>query len=730
MSERATQELISNARGLVAQGNLDGAERLLADAARSPAGRDDAALNHLFGQVLHDLGKLDRAITHYRRSVRLDGANAELHRDLGVAYESKSWLREATECLREAVRLDPGDELAQGYLGRVLRAQGDTVPALRHFARAAWLKVTRPFRPAGKVPAEPARAAPAEPPALAQAKADFEAKRLPAAERALRDLIGRGEGSAQSLALLAKVCAKTKRLDEGLRYVDAAIAEDPQNAEWWVLKGELQFGSERLDEAAASLEAALERDRGHAKACAHLALVEQRRDRMERAEELSKRARELDPLSAHVNNARGYVLLAQERFDEADACCRDAIRLEPASAGPYLNLAHSLKERGRIEEAREMVAKGADRLSDEAASYCHLAGFEMDMGQIDDAIEHARQALMVDPGHPDAHMALANLLLLSGRHEEGWREYEWRKRYRRQAAIHEFFRARLQNVRQWAGAPLEGKRLLVHCEQALGEQILFSSCLPALTGRAAAITLLCDERLRELFARSMPQLAVTAVCRGDQLSDYQPNGQCDFWCALGSLPSALRLAGSAIPPAVSYLVPDAGRVQRWRERLRSAGSGLKVGISWRGGVIATGRFKRSMELAVLRPLLEVPGVTWISMQYTKSADEIAQFRKATGIEVLHWQEAIDDFEEHAALAAALDHRISVCNTLVHLSGAMGLRTWVLSPPATIWPYGLGTRMPWYPSVTIYRQRRYKDWSEPIAAAVRDLRALVQESQPR
>jgi hypothetical protein len=113
------------------------------------------------------------------------------------------------------------------------------------------------------------------------------------------------------------------------------------------------------------------------------------------------------------------------------------------------------------------------------------------------------------------------------------------------------------------------------------------------------------------------------------------------------------------------------------------------------------------------------------MQYTNAADEIASFRDQTACNVTHWQDAIDDFEQHAALAAALDHRISVCNTLVHLSGAMGLPTWVLSPPATIWPYGLGDRMPWYPSVKIYRQRRYKDWSGPISQIARDLRALVE-----
>jgi tetratricopeptide (TPR) repeat protein len=711
-------------RKCVAEGDLAGAEKLLNDVARTPAGREDAELNHLFGQVLHDLGKLDRAITHYRRSLRLVPANAELHRDLGVAYETKSWLKEATECFREAVRLDPDDDLAHSYLGRVLKAQGEITSALRHFTRAASLKVTRPLRALWR---REKAAAPSESEKqghLAEARAAVEARRLPEAESKVRALIESNERDADALALYARICGKTNRFDQGIQYAQRAIAAQGANADFHVTLGELLFGSERFDEAAVSFEAAIRLDAEHATAWANLALAEQKRDRAEEADRNSRRAIELDPASAHVSNVRAYVLLSAEKFKEAEPYCREAIRLEPGSSGPYLNLAHSFKEQGRIDEARAMVGQGARRLSDEATSYCHLAAFEFDMGQIDEAIEHTRRALMLESGHSDAHMTLANLLLLSGRYEGGWQEYEWRKRYRRQAVVHEFFRARLGRFRQWAGTDLEGKRLLVHCEQALGEQILFFSCLPELVRRAKSTTLLCDERLQKLFSRSLPQIRVVAVCREDQLHDYQPEAEYDYWCANGSLPGLLNLRAPRIPPATAYLKPDDAKVERWRARLAGLGPGLKVGISWRGGVIPTGRFKRSMDLATLRPMFEVPGVHWVSMQYTKVAEEIALLREATGIEITHWQEGIDDFEEHAALAAALDHRISACNTLVHLSGAMGLRTWVLSPPATIWPYGLASRMPWYPSVTIYRQKRYKDWSEPIANAARDLRALA------
>ena len=715
---------LDDARQRIGAGDLDGAEKLLGDAARKPEGRGDARLNHLYGQVLHDLGKLDRAITHYRRALRLAPGAAEMHRDLGVAYESKTWLKEATECFRQAVRLDAHDELAHSFLGRALRAQGQNAPALKHFARAAWIKLKRPFGAHGMKDVPPPEARAARDSRFEEAREAFGARRFAEAEAGARALLEANPRDAEALALVARVCGKTNRVEEGIHYAARAVDAHPKGADAHVVLGELLFRAERLDEAAASLHSALTLEPENARAWAGLALVEHRRERQAEAEQHARRAMELDPGSGQVNNVCGFVLLSGEQFAQAEPYCREAIRLEPDQAGAYINLAHSLKERGRVEEARESLRQAAERLSDEARSYCHLAGFEMDMGDIEAAIEHARRALIHEPGHVDAHVTLANLLLLAGRYDEGWLEYEWRARYRKQAAVHDFFRKRLHGTRQWVGTALDGKTLLVYSEQALGEQILFSSCIAEVASRAKSVTLLCDERLVALLQRSFPQVRVAAAHRGDELRDFRPDARYDLYCAAGGLAGLLKRSRGTIPGAAGYLRPDAAKVQRWRARLAALGPGLKVGISWRGGVIATGRFKRSLDLELLKPLLETPGVRWISMQYTRSQDEMARLRAQHGIELEHWPEGVDDFDEHAALAAALDHRISVCNTLVHLSGAMGLRTWVLSPPATIWPYGLGAQMPWYPSVTIYRQRRYKDWTEPVSRVAADLRALV------
>jgi hypothetical protein len=104
------------------------------------------------------------------------------------------------------------------------------------------------------------------------------------------------------------------------------------------------------------------------------------------------------------------------------------------------------------------------------------------------------------------------------------------------------------------------------------------------------------------------------------------------------------------------------------------------------------------------------------MQYGDCESEVAAFAARTGTLIHHWREAIDDLDETAALMCALDLRISVCNTQVHLSGALGREVWVLTPFVPDWRYGLeGEGMPWYPAARMFRQHAAGDWSVPLAA---------------
>jgi predicted O-linked N-acetylglucosamine transferase (SPINDLY family) len=475
------------------------------------------------------------------------------------------------------------------------------------------------------------------------------------------------------------------------RSARAALALDARSTAAQVNLGAALEGRGKFAEAAEHYRAAIAVDPDCIPALANLAAVCLREGALEEAERSIERVLRLSPDYAEAHLRHGNILLERRLVDRAAQSFREALRLEPASVVAQCSLGYSFDIQGRLEEA--------------------MACYE--------------SALAQDPENVQAHLNRSAIWLLREEFGRGWEEYEWRLRNPLQAPVHERFRLPL-----WDGAPLAGRRILVYAEQGLGDEILYASCLPELIAQAAHCVIDCDPRLAGLFRRSFPQATVHGGGQTDApdwLAEAGP-GPLDVKIPIASLPRHLRKDASAFPHRAGYLQADAGRLAAWRERLRGLGPGLKVGLSWRGGVAQTSRGSRSMSLADLLPILREPGATFISLQYGPCGDELAELRAQHGIDILHWPEVIDDYDETAALVAALDLTLSVCTAVVHLAGALGRPVWVMTPIRPEPRYGLlGERMRWYPSARMFRQRQYGDWQPVIASVAQALPRFAEEA---
>jgi hypothetical protein len=252
--------------------------------------------------------------------------------------------------------------------------------------------------------------------------------------------------------------------------------------------------------------------------------------------------------------------------------------------------------------------------------------------------------------------------------------------------------------------------LLVYGEQGLGDEIMFASCLPDVLQQDGEVIVECDPRLAPLFQRSFPSARVHGRASNedtDWLSAVEP---IDVQIPIGSLPSLYRRSLSAFPARGGYLQAEPSRVAYWQERLSALGPGRKVGISWRGGTVSSRRDIRSIALAQWLPILQQPGVEFVSLQYTDCADELADLQVQHGVTVHHWQEAIDDYDETAALVTALDLVVSVCTSVVSLCSALGRPVWVLVPSSPGWIFmHAGDTTPWFPCASLVRQQQAGDW---------------------
>lgn len=491
----------------------------------------------------------------------------------------------------------------------------------------------------------------------------------------------------------------------------------PGSADVWNELGLIEILLGNYDNASESLNTAVNIEPEHAEAWNNLGLIAARRGEVQAARRHFLRATFIRPdyYVALVN--LGIALRNLEQIEEAEDALRRAIGMQPGEKGALLALAGVRQDKGDLEGADETLERALVSAPGDPDALTALSDLRLHQGDVEGAESAARAALRADPEHAEAGLALAHAQLSRMDFAAGWDSYEARLR------VHSGV-ARVTPFARWQGESLAGRAIYVYGEQGIGDEIMFASCLPDLVARGARCVLHCEPRLRKLIGRSFPSIEFLENPRQVQASGDADSAGIDFVSPIGSLPRFLRRSEADFP-GTAYLAADAVKSARWSDRLNELGTGMKVGIAWRGGLARTGRAQRSLSYRDLRDLLGVPGVRWVSLQHRYRTDAESAELQGTDIAVAQWPDALDDMDETAALMTSLDLVITVCSSLVHLGGALGCPVWVLTPSAPPWRYlRSGPAMPWYRSVRLYRQGEDSGWERPIAAVTGDLRRLV------
>ena len=596
----------------------------------------------------------------------------------------------------------------------------------------------------------PGKAAPAasdapRPGALDSARALLDARRLDEALSEVERLLGADPAQVDAMVLKAAILRRQRKLAEAKHLLEAVLileprcaeawlelgtcyrleddpfwaryylrlanAADPARADVWNELGLIEITLGNYEQAEESLEHTVNRNPDLAEGWNNLGMLLGRRHDLENARRHFLRAVYLKPEFYMAACNLGLVNRELERFEDAERELRRALELDPQPTTARLNLAGVLQDSGRLDAAREMLETAHGEAPQNADVLTAMSAVALRLGEGARATQLAEQALGCAPDSPDARLALATAQLARGDFAHGWENYEAR------LASGQGMQRKFP-IARWNGEDLRGKRIFVYGEQGLGDEIMFASCLPDLLRRGAHCLLDCTPRLRPLMHDAFPEVEVLESPTRPESPGVMDVGA-DVCAPIGSLPRFLRTTREDFAGGRPYLKADAQRVAAWRERLAGLGDGLKVGLSWRGGLARTGRSNRSIAIEALQPLLQTAGVRWVSLQHDARPDELSDLAAGHANGVAHWPEAHAEIPETAALIEALDLVVTVCSTIVHLSGALGRQALVMTPRGPEWRYLLeGASMPWYASVELIRQRQRDDWSD-VLAAVRD-----------
>jgi tetratricopeptide (TPR) repeat protein len=628
------------------------------------------------GQALKAASRSGEAERAYDQAIRLDGMNALARMGLG---ELKIATRRPEEAVREfelALKRQPTLVAAHLGLGNALAVMGRNEQALERYEQ------TIALRP-----------------------------RLPEAEFAAGFVLAR-------LGKLKQAEARYRR----------ALVLRPDFAAAWMNLGSLLREQGREVYAEAALLRAVELRPDLIAGWINLAILERERRRPVEAEAHLRKAFWLNPEQVET-----LVAWCQFRASERDlagawewlrwALARDTAHAEAVNMQGILLHAES-----RFAEAIEAFER-AEALGHRAAA-SNRGNSLLDMGRMDEALRAHETAVEHDPSHPGALYNLALTRLRLGDWERGWPAYEARWRFRE---VHRSPRVFRQP--RWQGEPLEGRRVLLHAEQGLGDTIQFCRYATLVAARGGVAILQVQAPVERLMG-SLP--VVRAGHAETALLGAKPP-EFDLECPLLSLPAVFGTTVETVPWPGAYLGTDSELA--FEKRVRSphvrpnphpnshfAERPLRVGLCWAGNPRYKADRQRSMELETLLPLLRTPGMNWISLQKGPAAGQLASLSG----KVFVWDGSSQerDLAETAALVATLDLVVTTDTCIAHLAGAMAKPVWILLPHLGDWRWMQEIETtPWYPTARLMRQREPGDWAGVLERVIAGLRAFPRSQRP-
>jgi len=511
--------------------------------------------------------------------------------------------------------------------------------------------------------------------------------------------------AAQAELALGDALRALGRPGEALAAYDRALAADAARAWAHAGRGAALRALGKMREAVAAQERAVALAPADAGLRFGLGVALQAAQALEAAEAAYGAALALDARHAPSRANLAFVLGALGRHEESLVAADEALSLAPGLAEAQGARASALRATGRAEEALAAIDAALAHAPGSAPFHANRANVLRDLGRLAESREAHDRAIALQPGLADARRNRAMLMLLAGEWEQGWREWEWRKRSSEPSG--DRFPARPA----WTGAEdPAGRRVFLHWEQGFGDTIQFCRYAPLLAARGARVVLSVQEPLLRLAASLAPGIEVVGGAR-------EPAGGFDLHCPLMSLPLAFGTTPGSVPPPAQLRAPPALEAA-WATRLGPRDGRPRIGLAWSGRPSHANDRNRSLPFAALAPLLG-PDARWICMQQEiRQADEAAL--RAHG-RVEHLGVELGDFADTAALLAQLDLVVSVDTAVAHLAGTLGLPLWLLLPRDPDWRWLVGREdTPWYPSARLFRQASPGGWAgvlDRVAAAL-------------
>jgi hypothetical protein len=245
--------------------------------------------------------------------------------------------------------------------------------------------------------------------------------------------------------------------------------------------------------------------------------------------------------------------------------------------------------------------------------------------------------------------------------------------------------------------------ILYYLEGGLGDQIHALRYIKDINRRGCDVIVACSP---ELFP-------VVRCCEGVKtIVQHEAAGGVyhDWWVP----------AMSVLLP-LGYEYPDiSGKPYIPRISVPKNGKKPTIGIRWWGNPKFEHEQNRRFPLKPFFKAFEGIDADFVCLQRDEGADEAPPWMRRV---------RLDSWEDTRAELSKCDLVVSSCTSIAHMSGAMGIDTWIIVPVLHYYLWAVpGNQTPYYDSVRLFRQTKYGSWSAPMSELKTELNARYSKKE--
>ncbi len=644
------------------------------------------ALLECFGTLLLKMGKFERGLRVYDKSLSIDNTQSHIYSNRGIAFQELKQYRQALSSFEQALTLKPDNVDAYLNRGNLLQELKDFAGAVASYDQVIALKddYAEAYYNRGN--------------------ALKELKRFVAALTSYEKAVALKPSYAEAHSNYGNVLKELGRFEEAVSCYDKAIALNPKYAKAYSNRGVVLLALKRYSEAASNFDTAISLEPGYVEAYVNKGNVLKELDQDSSALASYQQAISLKRDYAEAYCSCGLVLQKLRQFSDALSSFDKAITLKPDFAEACLNRGNVLRQLGQLPEAIRSYEQAIALKADYAEAFSNMGNTLTRLKHFSEALECFQRSISLKPDFAESYWNKSLLLLLLADFQQGWALYEWR-----------FQQEKLGNALRNYSQPryfdqdLNHQTILLYAEQGLGDTIQFCRYAKLLADSATQVILEVQPSLLPVLLTLDPRITV--------LASKTNHSRFDYHSPLMSLPLVFKTMPDTIPAEESYLSVNPGKAVIWQQRLGEKRL-PRIGLVWSGSAEHSDDQNRSMALELLKTLFDLPFEFHCLQKEVREGDlNVLQNHKS----LYAYQDLLEDFSDTAALIAEMDLVISVDTAVAHLAGALGKLTWILLPYIPDFRWFLDrTDSPWYPSVRLFRQDATCDWQTVITEIIQHL----------